>query len=88
MKVPNTKANKPLYYLLDASQSLKEALFGKQIIEFPTILVVSSTNKRDYTIITTRQEINNFSLLENNTHVNMSPTPVLAASLLSNFLNT
>ena len=48
---PTPQANAPEYYRLERDQSLKDALRGKEVVEYPVVLVVPSSALDDYRII-------------------------------------
>ena len=48
---PTLQANAPEYYRLERDQSLKDALRGKEVVEYPVVLVVPSNALADYQII-------------------------------------
>lgn len=51
MRVEGSPANAPCYYLLPADESLRAALTGTNIIEYPTITVVPRTALAQFTVV-------------------------------------
>jgi len=90
MKVPNTNANKPMYYHLEGHQKLVEALAYKEIIEFPTILVIHSNNSKKYPIANystqVEEEKGAIQEEEKSQDDTIQKSKVLAGSILDKFL--
>jgi hypothetical protein len=51
MRVEGSPANAPCFYLLPADESLRAALTGTNIIEYPTITVVPRTALAQFTVV-------------------------------------
>lgn len=51
LRVEGSPANAPSFYLLPADESLRAALTGTSIIEYPTITVVARTALEQFTVV-------------------------------------